>query len=69
MAATIKDVTVNEEVRGSYWKAMDGSLEARIVKLGPITEAEKAASKKHPKKKAPKLEAPPSPDTSSSAKP
>jgi hypothetical protein len=69
MAATMKDVTVNEEVRGSYWKAMDGSLEARIVKLGPMTEAEKAASKKHPKKKAPKSEAPPSPDTSSSAKP
>ena len=69
VAATMKDVTVNEEVRGSYWKAIDGSLEARIVKLGPITEAEKAASKKHSKKKAPKSETPASLGVSSSAKP
>ena len=53
VAATIKDVVVNEEVRGSYWQATDGSLEARTVKLGPRTEAEKSASKKHSKKKVP----------------
>jgi hypothetical protein len=50
--ATMKDVLANEEVRGSYVKAADGSLEARIVKLGPMTDAEKAASSKSSKKKA-----------------
>jgi hypothetical protein len=50
--ATMKDVVANEEVRGSYVKAADGSLEGRIVKLGPMTEAEKAASSKSSKKKA-----------------
>jgi hypothetical protein len=49
--ATIKDVVANEEVRGSYVKAADGSLEARTVKLGPMTDAEKAASSKSSKKK------------------
>jgi hypothetical protein len=50
--ATMKDVTANEEVRGSYLKAADGSLEAKMVKLGPMTDAEKAASSKSSKKKA-----------------
>jgi hypothetical protein len=45
-SATMKDVVVNEEVRGSYWKVMDGSLEAKTVKLGPKTDAEKAADEK-----------------------
>ena len=49
--ATMKDVTANEAVRGSYLKAADGSLEAKIVKLGPMTDAEKAASSKSSKKK------------------
>jgi hypothetical protein len=49
--ATMKDVLANEEVRGSYVKAADGSLEARVVKLGPMTDAEKAASSKSSKKK------------------
>jgi len=40
--ATMKDVVANEEVRGAYYKAADGSMEAKIVKLGPLTEAEKA---------------------------
>ena len=69
VAATMKDVAVNEQVRGSYWKAADGSLEARTVKLGPVTEAEKGASKKRSKKRAPKLEATTSPDASASGKP
>jgi len=69
MAATMKDVAANEEVRGSYWKAADGNLEARTVKLGPMTEAEKAATEKHSKKKAPKSEATTSPGASPSAKP
>ena len=74
--ATIKDVVVNEEVRGSYSKAADGSLEAKTVKLGPMTDAEKAAGAKSSKKKA-KTEAstdaspaaPPSAAPSASAKP
>jgi hypothetical protein len=40
--ATMKDIVANEEVRGSYYKMSDGSLEAKTVKLGPLTEAEKA---------------------------
>ena len=46
VAATMKDVAANMEVRGSYWKMADGSLEAKTVKLGPKTEAEMAASAK-----------------------
>ena len=40
--ATMKEVVANEEVRGSYYKMPDGSMEAKMVKLGPLTEAEKA---------------------------
>ena len=58
VAATMKDVVVNEEARGSYWKATDGGLEAKTVKLGPMTETEKAEAAKHSKKKA-KAEASP----------
>jgi hypothetical protein len=65
-AATMKDVVPNEEVRGSYWKAADGSLEAKTVKLGPKTEAEKAAAAK--KKSAPP-EASASPSASPSVSP
>lgn len=50
--AAIKDVRANDEVRGTYVKAADGSLDAKIVKLGPMTDAEKAASSKSSKKKA-----------------
>jgi hypothetical protein len=40
--ATMKDVVANEEVRGSCYKMADGSMEAKIVKLGALTDAEKA---------------------------
>jgi len=40
--ATMKDVVANQEVRGSCYKMPDGSMEAKIVKLGPLTDAEKA---------------------------
>jgi hypothetical protein len=40
--ATMKEVVANEEVRGSYYKMPDGSMEAKVVKLGPLTEEEKA---------------------------
>jgi hypothetical protein len=48
---TMKDVVANEDVRGSYWKVMDGTLEAKTVKLGPKTDAEKAADEKAKAKK------------------
>ena len=48
--ATMKDMVANEEVRGSYWKLTDGTLEAKTVKLGPKTDAEKAADEKQKKK-------------------
>lgn len=34
--ATMKDIVDNEEVSGSYWKNADGTLEAKVVKLGPM---------------------------------
>lgn len=49
--ATPNDVVANEEVRGNYVKAADGTLEAKTVKLGPMTEAEKAEKKPSKKKK------------------
>lgn len=55
--ATMKDVVANEEARGSYWKLTDGTLEAKSVKLGPKTEAEKAADEKAKSKKKEKEEA------------
>ncbi|MCA1660212.1 MAG: hypothetical protein LC642_06715 [Verrucomicrobiaceae bacterium] len=48
--ATMTDVVANEYVSGSYFKAADGSLEAKSVKLGPKTDAEKKPSKKKSKK-------------------
>jgi 20S proteasome alpha/beta subunit len=62
--ATMKDVVANEEVRGSYWKMTDGTLEAKTVKVGPKTDAEKAADEMHKKKKAETA-----PDASPSASP
>jgi hypothetical protein len=50
--ATMKDVAANEDVRGSYLKAADGNLEVKTAKLGPMTDAEKAAGTKSSKKKA-----------------
>jgi hypothetical protein len=59
--ATMKDVVMNEEARGSYWKVMDGTLEAKTVKLGPKTDAEKAADEKAKARKKEKESAEPSP--------
>ena len=50
--ATIKDIVANEEVRGTYYKEPDGTMEARIVNLGPLTEAEIAAQEAHRQKRA-----------------
>ena len=35
-AATMKDIAENEEASGAYWKNADGTLEAKMVKLGPM---------------------------------
>ncbi len=53
-AATMKDVMANEEVRGSYWKQADGTMEARTVKLGPLTAEEQAAKDARKQKRAAK---------------
>ena len=66
LPATMKEVVVNEEARGSYWKAADGALEAKKVKLGPMTEAEKAKAEK---KKSAKPEASASPSVSTLTSP
>lgn len=52
--ATIKDVVADEEVRGSYWKMADGTLEAKTVKLGPLSDGEKAALEEAKAKRAEK---------------
>ena len=57
-SATAADIVAADEVRGSYWKGADDSLEAKTVKLGPRTEAEKESKKK---KKAGDSAASPSP--------
>ena len=67
--ATMKDVVVNEEVRGSYSKGADGTLEARLVKLGPKTDAEKSVTKKQSRKKGARSGLPVSSSNSVSAKP
>src|ERR1700704_5049315 len=61
--ATMVDITENVEVSGSYWKAADGSLEAKTVKVGPMGK-EKAKGKK-----AAKTSASPSASPAASAKP
>lgn len=66
--ATMKDVVANEEVRGSYWKVTDGTLEAKTVKLGPKTDAEKAADEKAKQRKKEKETAEPSASPSASPK-
>jgi hypothetical protein len=34
--AAMKDIVDNEEISGAYWRNTDGSLEAKVVKLGPM---------------------------------
>jgi hypothetical protein len=38
---TMADIVENEQARGTYLKQADGTLEAKMVKIGPRTEAEK----------------------------
>jgi hypothetical protein len=43
-AATMSDIVQNEEARGLYLKKADGTLEAKMVKIGPRTEGAAAES-------------------------
>ena len=43
-SATFADLPDNEPVTGSYWKHEDGTLEAKSLKIGGKTDAEKAKS-------------------------
>ena len=54
--AKFADLTENEAVRGSYWKQADGSLEAKSLKIGEKTEAEKATAAEAKAKKDAKKE-------------
>jgi hypothetical protein len=37
-AASMQDITENEEASGSVWENPNGTLEAKTVKLGPMEE-------------------------------
>ena len=39
--ASLQDIAENEEANGSYWKNADGTLEAKTVKLGPMSPQKK----------------------------
>jgi hypothetical protein len=45
VAATMAEITVGEKVSGSYWKKDDGSLEAKIVKIGDKRDETTSMSK------------------------
>jgi hypothetical protein len=62
-AASMGDITENEEASGSYWKNDDGTLEAKTVKLGPMSAGEKA------KEGTKKSKSSPAPTTSATASP
>ena len=51
-AATFADLPDNEPVTGSYWKHEDGTLEAKSLKIGGKTDAEKAKSSTKKSKKS-----------------
>ena len=63
------DVAENLEVRGSYLKREDGSLEAKTVKLGAKTESEMSKPKKKKEKAESESTASPSPAASPTATP
>jgi hypothetical protein len=50
--ATMTDVTENEEASGSYWKNADGTLEAKMLRLGPTGKAKTPATSPNASPKA-----------------
>lgn len=62
-AAEFSDLADDTLVTGSYWKHEDGTMEAKTLKIGGPTEAEKAAkAKKKTAKEEKDAAASPSPD-------
>ena len=61
--AKMTDITESAEVSGSYWKAADGSLEAKTVKVGPMSVGDKTTDKSKKSATAP------SPSPKATAKP
>jgi hypothetical protein len=49
--ASMSDIVENEEVSGSYWKHADGTVEAKVVKLGPMEKAKTSAPSATPEDK------------------
>jgi hypothetical protein len=47
--ATMADIVENQEVSGSYRKNADGTLEAKTVKIGPMSEKKKGEEGKKSK--------------------
>jgi hypothetical protein len=60
-AASMQDITENEEASGSYRKTVDGTLEAKTVKIGPKSAGEKAKEGTRKTKSSPSPAASPSP--------
>jgi hypothetical protein len=71
--ATFADIAKDGDIRGSYWKKADGSLEVKTAKVGPLTAAEQAEKDakdaKKEAKKAAKAAASASPAAAPTAKP
>jgi hypothetical protein len=44
-AATMADIVADEQIRGTYVKQADGTLEAKTVKIGPKAAGEKKGKK------------------------
>jgi hypothetical protein len=44
--ATMKEIVDNEEVIGAYWKNPDGTLEAKMVRIGPMEKPKLSPSPK-----------------------
>jgi hypothetical protein len=68
LPATMKDIVANQEVRGTCYKVSDALFEAKALKLGPLTEAEKAAEDS-PKERRPEKKIGSSPAASPAASP
>jgi hypothetical protein len=47
--ATMADIVENQEVSGSYRKNADGTLEAKQVKIGPMSEKKSGEEGQKPK--------------------
>src|SRR3984893_3311423 len=60
-SATFTDIVDNQEVSGAYWKDADGSLEAKLVKLGPTEKISTSPAAKSTPSTSPSSSATPSP--------